>query len=342
MVKSAKAAMQVIASLAVVGAVSFGGYLAYEKYAPHWPEPAISEQNKKFGEEKVKEFLASPLRPSGRYGEYKSTGDYLNYSRVHSFPESENLKLDANGIPMVRYGTEFQYNPVTVSNYALHEYGRSLPGKPNAQFWKAVDKLLEMQGADGALRYDFPFHHYAMTTTYPRGWVSGMAQGLTLSVLARAYDADKNQKYIDAGNKALAFLNTTEDKGGPRSSMATLDPSLKNYIFFEEYIGDKNIYTLNGFIFTILGLYDWADITGNDLADDLFDESMETLVKILPYYDFGGASSYDLTFITYKRPRPTFNPRYHSLHSALLHNLYSITGEKKLKEYENRWNPEKM
>ncbi|WJM96276.1 D-glucuronyl C5-epimerase family protein [Pseudomonas defluvii] len=332
MKKSAKFAIAALSAAAIC-------YAAFDRFGPHWPEPNVSAENIAFGKRKVEEFLNSPLKPSGRSGVYSATGDYLNYSRIHTFRESKNLKLDAEGLPQVRYGSEFHYNPVTISNYALHEYGSSLPGKPNAQFWKAVQKLIEMQGDDGAFRYDFPYRHYAMRKPFPSGWVSGMAQGLAMSVLARAYNAEKDPKYLEAGNKSLAFLNVPTAQGGPRSSMASLDPSLKDYVFFEEYIGEKNIYTLNGFIFTMLGLYDWQSVTGNELANNLYSKSLETLERILPYYDFGGASAYDLTFITYGRPKPTFNIRYHSLHSALLHNLYSITKNETFKKYEKKWNP---
>jgi heparosan-N-sulfate-glucuronate 5-epimerase len=63
---------------------------------------------------------------------------------------------------------------------------------------------------------------------------------------------------------------------------------------------------------------------------------MDTLTNILPYYDVGGFSTYDLSHITYKIS-PTINPGYHSIHIYELHALNSIYENKWLKHFENTW-----
>lgn len=92
--------------------------------------------------------------------------------------------------------------------------------RSTTRYWNGVNELLSMQSFEGALRYNFAFHHYALGKTYPPGWVSGMAQGTALSVLARAYHSDQRPELLEAGNKALHFLTVPIEHGGPFTSMA--------------------------------------------------------------------------------------------------------------------------
>src|SRR5690606_31275466 len=124
----------------------------------------------------------------------------------------------------------------------------------------------------------------------------------SLSVFSRAYLITNEQKYLQAGNKALKFLNVPKESGGPRTTLADLHPSLKGRLFYMEYPTDPTVYTLNGFMFTLIGLYDWWKTTGNSDARFQFYDGMETLLKILPYYDLGTFTSYDLSYITQNRP----------------------------------------
>lgn len=88
-------------------------------------------------------------------------------------------------------------------------------------------------------------------------------------------------------------------------------------------------FTLNGFGFIILGLYDWchlesaSDLPSRRSACELFECSAYTFEKILPYYDIGGFSSYDMTHVT-KRLEPRVWPHYHEIHLGLLQALASL------------------
>lgn len=124
------------------------------------------------------------------------------------------------------------------------------------------------------------------------------------------------------------------------TTMADLDPSLDGYVFFEEYVSTPSNYVLNGYMFALFGLYDWSKVEagdhGQDRAADYFERGIETLTHVLPYYDIGGISSYDLGYITFKA-KPKAKHGYHQLHTRQLHVLYNLTGEPKLREYELKW-----
>lgn len=169
-----------------------------------------------------------------------------------------------------------------------------------------------------------------------------MAQGQALSAYARAYEVTKDKKYLLKGNRCLAFLLKPIDKGGTLANLKDIHPSLTNYYIFEEYPVDPSSLTLNGFLFTLLGLYDWWKITltANKkhalLAEKYFKEGIKTTKKILKYYDIGGYTTYDLAHVVYGM-EPKIAGYYHAIHIYLLHALHSVTQEKVLDDYSKLW-----
>lgn len=304
--------------------------------AERWPKHTVTAAQRQVGLAEAKLYRDQKNDAAPRTQEYRPEGDYLNYGKTTFHRPSDKLKLDTDYLPMVLQSGEFRYNPVTLANFALAEHGRG-----SALFLVAAEKLRSIQGVDGALRYDYTYRHYAVTHAYAPGWVSGMGQGLALSVYARAYLATKDPAWIDAGDNALAFLQVPFPDG-PMTDLSDLDPSLTGYVFFEEYLVDPNVYTLNGYMFALLGLYDWWKVAGSEKAGDLFTRGIETLEKLLPYYDIGTFSTYDLGYVTHGKPylmpiKPHVAARYHAFHIAQLRALYSSTGSETLKAYAEKW-----
>ena len=301
-----------------------------------WPKHTVTDAQRQVGIAEAKLYRDQKNDAAPRSQEYRPDGDYLNYGKTTFHRPSDKLKLDADGLPTMLQAGAFQYNPGTIANFALAEHGRK-----SDKFLVAAEKLRSMQGADGALRYDYTYRHYTVTHAYAPGWISGMDQGLALSVYARAYLATKDRAWIDAGDQALAFLEVPFPDG-PMTNLSDLDPSLADYIFFEEYLVDPNVYTLNGYMFTLLGFYDWWKVAGSEKAGDLFAEGIVSLEKLLPYYDIGTFSTYDLGYITHGKPylmpiKPHVAARYHAFHIAQLRALYSVTGNVTLKNYAEKW-----
>jgi hypothetical protein len=324
-----------ILSATALVAAFIGSYAYYfsERLPPH----NVTDFYRSVGEEGVKEYQKRKINALARVQKYTPDGDYLNYSKTTFHRPSDRMKLDDNGFPMIKYGRQFYYNPVVILEYALAMYDRD-----PAKFLPAVEKALKMQSADGAFRYPYAYRHYIMKTDFEPGWVSGMAQGQSLSVYARAYARTKDQKWLAAGNSALRFLQV-KMPAGPMTDLSALDPSLAHYIFFAEYPTKPTVYTLNGYMFTLFGLYDWWKVAGSEEAGKLFRSGIDTLKVILPYYDIGTFSTYDLGYITHADPKdpekikPHVNAGYHSIHIAQLMALYSVTNDKDLKEYADKW-----
>jgi hypothetical protein len=265
--------------------------------------------------------------------DYATSGDYLRFGITDTWSDIPGkIRLDENGVPLVN-------NPVTVAEFTLSEHGKYLDGlEPDpTKFWAGVKKLRELQGFDGALRYQFTFPYYLTDTPFRPGWTSGMAQGMALSVYARAYLLTNDPQFLDLGNADLNFMLTKVRDGGTTSDLRYLDDSLQNDIIYDEYPAAPSGYTLNGFMFAMLGIYDWSQMpNGGAIAQASFVEAMHTLTHILPYYDIGGYTAYDLGHITYGR-EPHIGVEYHAIHVYLLHALGSLTHDPTLKHFEDLW-----
>lgn len=284
------------------------------------------------------EYIETGYDHRRRATNHTATGDYLNYSTTNTFRNIEGrIILDEDGVPTRNYQGTYYYNPVLVAQHALNLYGRQLAGQDNMhELMAALRRLLELQDERGAFNYDFEWQYYLLNEPYEPGWVSGMAQGMGLSALARAYHLTDDNLYLEAGKEALAFLLTPVGEGGVMDTLDDLHPTLEPYVIFEEYLSEPASYTLNGFMYTLLGLYDWSMVSGDERAAEYFELGIDTLRNILPYYDLGGFSAYDLSHITWER-MPHIGVSYHSVHIYLLHALHSITHDVVLGHFSRSW-----
>jgi heparosan-N-sulfate-glucuronate 5-epimerase len=127
----------------------------------------------------------------------------------------------------------------------------------------------------------------------PRGWLSAMGQGHGISLLSRAfYHSGGNKKYLKAAVNALKPFKTASALGGVLAKFMGL------LNFYEEYPTNPPSFVLNGFIYSLLGLYDLHQVApktkGGKEAQVLFKEGMESLKKMLLLFDTGSGSVYDL------------------------------------------------
>jgi heparosan-N-sulfate-glucuronate 5-epimerase len=275
---------------------------------------------------------------------YHSSGDFLDWGVIERPRNGPSVHLDADGIPMEKHDEifpdeTFYYSPGGVAQHCLKIHGWYLRGEDTPSgLRRCADKLVQLQSEDGAFRYPFSWPFYLTGEVFKPGWSSAFTQGIALSALARAYDVTGDRRYLEAGNKALHFLLTPKSEGGVRSDLSDLHPSLSNYVIFEEYVSTPDSYTLNGFMFALLGLYDWSQTPDKEasLAGSYFRKGIVTLRHILPYYDLGGLTSYHMGHVTHHKAPVSF-ARYHVLHVILLRALYSVTGEPQIEAIEKKW-----
>lgn len=127
----------------------------------------------------------------------------------------------------------------------------------------------------------------------PRGWLSAMSQGHGISLLSRAfYHSGGNKKYLKAATNALKPFKVSSIRGG------VLAKFMDHLNFYEEYPTNPPSFVLNGFVYSLLGLYDLHHVSpktkGGKEAGVLFNQGMNSLKKMLTLFDTGSGSVYDL------------------------------------------------
>lgn len=86
---------------------------------------------------------------------YAHDGDYLNWGKIREFRNDNEIVMHENGLPQVWQDEEPYWNAVVLAQFGLTMHGRIVLGDLSAEpmFWSTVDKLIELQRADGGFPY---------------------------------------------------------------------------------------------------------------------------------------------------------------------------------------------
>lgn len=245
--------------------------------------------------------------------------------------ENFDYPLDANGIPQVYMGKKLglKYNPITIAQYGLshlQKYGTSkdeseLNIAQAAAAW-LVENFRDWRRDIGAWVYDYDLEFYGPKAP----WVSGMAQGLGISLLLRIHQLAADDQILEITQRAFrAFLHPVSE-GGVTACFP--DGSL----IFEEFTTEPPSLVLNGYIFALLGILDYAIFWQNSEAQDLFQVATRGLIKNLHRYDTGYWNLYDL-----HPTRRLASPMYLKVHVQLLRILAELTGESVFTATAEKW-----
>ncbi|MDO4564029.1 MAG: D-glucuronyl C5-epimerase family protein [Clostridia bacterium] len=265
--------------------------------------------------------------------DYRSDGLYPTmFAKPPSHYASLNAarQYDAKGIPH----KDSVYNPVSVIQYGLAEYGyyHTTRAEEHLERARAVcDWLLENQDAKtGCWYYQSDFHHKGTGDTLHSPWASAMAQGEGISLLMRVYGITKQEKYLKVARSALEMLEVPVSDGG-------LCAEFDGYKVYEEYPTDTPSFTLNGTLFCSFGLFDYAKLTGDEYVYKMWESQVDAVERMLPLYDDDVCSSYDLSYHTAGLIGKNQNEKYHLIHIALLQNLQSIAPRTTFEHYIRKW-----
>lgn len=195
-----------------------------------------------------------------------------------------------------------------------------------------ADWFLENQDESGAWLSDFEHVFYkGRTLPIKKNWPSALGQGLAVSFLARMYCLTKDERYKTSCLSALNPFTVTVEEGGVLNYWSSSLP------WYEEYPTQPASFVLNGFIFSLLGLYDCWKIFDDSKAGTLYKSGLTTLLKTLPLFDLGNRSAYDLTHYTCKSFPNIARWGYHQTHINQLYALETITENSQIRSFRLRW-----
>lgn len=222
------------------------------------------------------------------------------------------------------------YHPVALAQYGLYTFESFRftddPDYLDRAIANAEALLSGAERRDDELWFAYGFD-YAMQgdpeMTLHAPWYSGMAQGQALSLFARLYEETGDDRWRDAAEGTFATFLAELTDGGP-SFRHTTDDGL----WFEEYAGDgvPPTQVVNGHIYALFGLYDWAVRGGAAEAAELFDLGAQTVE--MAFGDFrvpDGISYYCAS--DYCRSTGWQPPSYHRGVAAQFESLALMTGD---------------
>ncbi|XP_070619344.1 D-glucuronyl C5-epimerase isoform X2 [Erythrolamprus reginae] len=166
------------------------------------------------------------------------------------------------------------------------------------------------------------------------GWYSAMAQGQAISTLIRAYLLTKDHAFLGSALRATAPYKLLSEQHGVRAVF------MNKYDWYEEYPTSPSSFVLNGFMYSLIGLYDLKETAGEKMGKEaklLYDQGMASLKAMLPFYDTGSGTIYDLRHFMLGTAPNLARWDYHTTHINQLQLLGTIDNAPVFKEFVKRW-----
>lgn len=208
------------------------------------------------------------------------------------------------------------YFSIGVFQYGLGAYDLYLQTRQEIykdKLLACADWAVENQQTDGGW-ITFAYNH-------PDTPYSAMAQGEGISMLLRAHQVTGDSRYIESARLAKDFMLKPIPEGGT----TTYEDGL--VLLYE---ATANPVILNGWIFSLWGLYDYCKYTTDEEAKVVLDRTLASLVRKLPDFDTGYWSMYE-------DGKRICSPFYHQLHIAQLTVMYDLFGDAVYDTYARRW-----
>ena len=140
-------------------------------------------------------------------------------------------------------------------------------------------------------------------------WTSAMSQGTGLEALSRAFRAFHDPSYLDIARRALSIFSVPPPVG------VRIPTSLGTR--FLQYSFAPGASIINAFLQTLIGLYDYAKVSGDPRATALFNAGNAEALAEVPSFDTGAWSLY--------QPGLEDTLGYHQLVTGFLQQLCTRT-----------------
>lgn len=249
-----------------------------------------------------------------------STGEWIRFTRdvAGDIEKVFNLKKKSRKMSKMKLKIVslqfFGHGKVANISFSSDEHLR--------MFFHGADWFLKNQDMSGGWPSHVVFNKerkkYPGAEEVAAGWYGAMCQGQAISVLVRAYHQSGDEDYLQAALQAVKVFSVPSSQGGVKAVF------LDKYPWYEEYPTNPPTFILNGFMYSLLGLFDLKSVTSSPLVSSLYKAGLESLTALLPLYDSGASTFYDLRHFTMKTAPKGARWDYHSTHINQLLTLATI------------------
>lgn len=270
----------------------------------------------------------------------------LTYSNIDQYPTmygsdkyglskrilGNNIQYDGNNIPLADFKGEPYYNTVMIAQYGLMFYGFYLSSKSSEDYDRIINagKWLLDNCCDGALYYNIDYEMLLPHIKINKPFISAMAQGQALSLWVRLYHLTGDTVWLKHCDKAASLIGKTVENGGTATYLG-------ENIWYEEYPSVPGTHVLNGFLFCLIGLYDYYTMSKDAKIKRMLDNGLDSLQKKLPLFDNGCISIYHLGHIEYPCNEVCISPSYHIIHVKLLETISTFFKSDVIEYYIKKW-----
>lgn len=223
--------------------------------------------------------------------------------------------LDALGVPY--RGKIAIYDPITIAQYALAYWNLALKdSNPIAQqiFLKQAEWLVQHEVSIGDDAGGWPIPVPSANEDTDRVCLSALCQGNALSVLMRAYQITGDRTFLVVAQRVVHTFERDILDGG------VCAPIGERGIFFEDVAIYPAAHRLDGFIFALLGLYDYQAVVDDIRINQLIEAGLATMHRYLPEFAPGFWTRTDLL------QRQLATPAQLTLQIRLIEVLADYTG----------------
>ena len=265
----------------------------------------------------------------------KNSLHYYTFKYAPNPPKRTVVRFDSKGIVQI-WGrvTGQTYRAAFIAAHALHNLESYLLSKVPKHleiFLSHVDWLVQhaVRRRDGAIvwHHDFTYREGPVNLESP--WISANTQGLVISALVRAWRHARDPRILQLLERSTRIfeLDCVEDGVRVRADGHTVYAELPS-------LAAPGI--MDGFMRSLLGLYDLYEETGEASIARLFEEGVAGLRYFLPLWDYRNKWS------MYSNREYLCPPNYHCLNRMLLSVIANLTGDQILYRYARAWDPDNL
>ena len=207
-------------------------------------------------------------------------------------------------------------NPLYPAYYGLVCYNHFLQNKAEdsaAAFWIQVE-FLSTYGSWKEAQFELPYQFDFPAFGLKAPWQAGITQALAASLFYRAHLLRPDKGYDKLGKGCLDKMLAPKERGGLQCT--TPD----GHAWIEEFPSPEPSLVLNGFIFCIITVLEYAQFTKDTLYKNQAAQLLESLMHCLHHYQYGKYLRHNM------RHSSLSNLEYQGLYVFQFIHLYRLTG----------------